>query len=139
MKLYWLVGCLLVIASDNYGQSRRPINGLSLNKISYESSYLRADHGMSTRGIQSDPQTYALYSSPWLTFWPGTSGNATHTYWLGSTTTQSFNKGKFGTIYYYDMMGNMQYARTFIDIAGKNKRGLKLLLPTLNQRMFMQR
>lgn len=62
-----------------------------------------------------------------------------YSYWLGSTTTQSFNNGKFGTVYYYDVMGNMQYARTFIDIAGKNKRGLKLMLPTLNQRMFTQR
>jgi hypothetical protein len=72
-----------------------------------------------------------------MTTWPAATGN--QPYFLGSTSTQSFNKGKFGTIYYYDVMGNMRYARTFIDIAGKNKRGLKLLLPTIvNQRMVGQ-
>ncbi len=140
MKLYWQIGCFLLIASHTYGQSDAVTSTRYLNQLSSESAYLKVDNNKSfIRGLQSDPQAYAQYSSPWLTFWPGTSGNATHAYWLASTTTQSFNKGKFGTIYYYDMMGNMQYARTFIDIAGKNKRGLKLLLPTINQRMFMQR
>ncbi len=49
------------------------------------------------------------------------------TYWLGSMTTQSFNKGKLGRYYMWDVQGNLQESRMFVDVAGKNKRGLKLV------------
>ena len=48
-------------------------------------------------------------------------------YWMGSMTSQSYHKGKFGTYYLWDMQGNLRESRTFFDIAGKNKRGLKLV------------
>jgi hypothetical protein len=54
---------------------------------------------------------------------------AGHFAWIGSVTSQSFNNGKFGTYYYWDMQGNLQGTRGFIDLAGKNKRGFKLLFP----------
>ncbi len=136
MKLYWLFVCCFLIASRSDGQFRSATKSLRLDNLPSESAYL--NNRPSIAGLQPDSQIDYRYSSPWLTFWPGPSNIAGQGYWLGSTTTQSFNKGKFGTIYYYDMLGNMRYARTFIDIAGKNKRGLKLLLPTINQRMFMQ-
>ncbi len=102
-----------------------------------ESDYLKGKQSYSFTGWNTDPQLQYRYPSPWMTQWPGTSGN--QSYWLSSTTTQSFNQGKFGTIYYYDQWSNLRYASPFIDIAGKNKRGLKLLLPTINQRMFISR
>lgn len=49
------------------------------------------------------------------------------TYWMGSMTTQSFNKGKLGRYYMWDVQGNLQESRMFVDVAGKNKRGLKLV------------
>jgi hypothetical protein len=49
------------------------------------------------------------------------------TYWMGSITTQSFNKGKLGRYYMWDVQGNLQESRMFLDVAGKNKRGLKLV------------
>ncbi len=48
-------------------------------------------------------------------------------YWMGSMTTQSYNQGKMGTYYLWDMQGNLRESRMFVDIAGKNKRGLKLV------------
>ncbi len=54
---------------------------------------------------------------------------AGHFTWIGNVTSQSFNNGKFGTFYYWDMQGNLQGTRGFIDLAGKNKRGFKLLFP----------
>jgi len=50
-------------------------------------------------------------------------------FWTGTVTTLSFNKGKFGTYYYWDVQGNLRGMRGFIDISGKNKRGLKLVFP----------
>src|SRR5579859_1066391 len=47
-------------------------------------------------------------------------------FWTGTVTTLSFNKGKFGTYYYWDVQGNLRGMRGFIDISGKNRRGLKL-------------
>ncbi len=139
MKICWLVGWLFLLAGYSYGQFRA-VSGQSfaVNGSSSESSYLMGNQKPTqSGGWRSDPQAYYHYSSPRQTISPVMSNGSS--YWLGSTTVQSFNNGKFGTIYYYDIMGNMLYSRTFIDIAGKNKRGLKLLLPTLNQRMFMQR
>jgi len=48
-------------------------------------------------------------------------------YWLSSMTTQSYNQGKVGTYYYWDVQNNLAESRMFVDIAGKNKRGLKLV------------
>lgn len=50
-------------------------------------------------------------------------------FWTGIVTTMSFNKGKFGTFYYWDVQGNLRGTRGFIDISGKNKRGFKLVFP----------
>ncbi|GHM99764.1 hypothetical protein WSM22_12540 [Cytophagales bacterium WSM2-2] len=50
-------------------------------------------------------------------------------YWTGAVTTMSFNKGRFGTLYYWDLQGNLRGTRGFIDISGKNKRGVKLVFP----------
>ncbi len=130
--IFLLVG-LLTAAGSACGQ----LHPLTI-KMESESSYLSGSQGSPIFGKwRPDQQTNYRYASPRMTISPVNAGG--YSYWLGSTTTQSYNNGKFGTIYYYDMTGNMQYSRAFIDIAGKNKRGLKLLLPTLNQRMFMQR
>jgi len=55
--------------------------------------------------------------------------NGTSTYWAGQVTSQSYGKGKWGTFYYWDAQGNLRDMKGFIDIAGKNKRGLKLVFP----------
>gem|GEM_PF-2261728 len=51
----------------------------------------------------------------------------TDTYWMSSMTTQSYNNGKIGRFYLWDVQGNLRESRMFFDIAGKNKRGLKLV------------
>ncbi|MBS1680887.1 MAG: hypothetical protein JST48_04170 [Bacteroidetes bacterium] len=50
-------------------------------------------------------------------------------YWTSSVTAMSYNQGKFGTYYYWDMQGNLSGTRGFIDLSGKHKRGFKLLFP----------
>ena len=130
-----LVGCLMITC---YTQAQL-VMAASQSQFSYssETEYLRGKPDVLFTGIKADPQLNYNYASPWLSNWAISPGG--QPYWLSGTTTQSFNHGKFGTIYYYDQMGNMRYASPFIDIAGKNKRGLKLLLPTFTQRMFTGR
>ena len=56
-------------------------------------------------------------------------------YWVGSVTQQSYNRGKIGRFYYWDLQGNLRDSFLFVDIAGKNKRGLKLVFPR-NKSLF---
>jgi hypothetical protein len=123
-----LVVVMLLLGSSGLAQEIRTAS------LPTASQYLKATQGSTGLfGWKADPMITHQFTSPWSTTWPATGpGN----YWLSSTMTQSFQQGKFGTIYYYDMQSNMRYARTFLDISGKNKRGIKLLLPTINQRMF---
>ncbi len=122
---------LMVILLSGYSGLAQELRA---NALPTASQYLNATQGQPVLfGWKADQMVTRRFSSPWLTSWPSAGpGN----YWLSTTMTQSFQQGKFGTIYYYDMQSNMRYARTFVDISGKNKRGLKLLLPTINQRMF---
>ncbi|HEV8515565.1 MAG TPA: hypothetical protein VGQ59_19915 [Cyclobacteriaceae bacterium] len=78
-------------------------------------------------GLLSDPTRNYKLQSP-LMF-----ASASYDYrmqnnfsWTGNVTTMSYNKGKFGTYFYWDVQGNLSGTKGFIDIAGKNKRGLKL-------------
>ena len=71
-------------------------------------------------------QLYRPKSIPLITLTSSASPKAGN-YWMGSMTTQSYNKGKLGTYYMWDVQGNLRESPMFLDIAGKNKRGLKLV------------
>jgi len=80
--------------------------------------------------LLADPVQNARQRSPMLTNFSTTDWKAQNTFfWAGTVTTMSFNKGKFGTLYYWDVQGNLRGTRGFIDISGKNKRGFKLVFP----------
>ncbi|HCW09210.1 MAG TPA: hypothetical protein DGG95_17775 [Cytophagales bacterium] len=81
-------------------------------------------------GVFSDPVQNYKSRSPVLTnYLIGDWRTQTSSFWAGTTTYMTFNKGKFGTIYYWDVQGNLRGTRGFIDISGKNKRGFKLVFP----------
>ena len=70
------------------------------------------------------------YTSPRLVqATPNISDRTGSSYWTNAVTTQSYGKGKWGTMYFWDIQGNLRESKGFIDIAGKNKRGLKLVFP----------
>ena len=70
------------------------------------------------------------YASPRLTQSMPTAGDRrSSNYWTNAVTMQSYGKGKWGTFYYWDVQGNLREMKGFLDIAGKNKRGLKLVFP----------
>jgi hypothetical protein len=81
-------------------------------------------------GLLSDPIQTFKYQSPALAYsYNLTDRDQSSSSWISSVTSQSYGNGKFGTYYYWDVQGNLQGTRGFIDISGKNKRGLKLLFP----------
>ena len=69
-------------------------------------------------------------SSPLMTqSLPSGSDRTGTNYWTNNVTSQSYGQGKVGTFYYWDVQGNLREMKGFVDIAGKNKRGLKLVFP----------
>jgi hypothetical protein len=85
-------------------------------------------------GLREDRQTHYKPAIPFMSLPLNTSSFSGDSYWLGSVTTQSYNRGKIGRYYYWDMLGNLQGSHLFLDVAGKRKRGLKLVFP--RQRTF---
>jgi len=78
-------------------------------------------------GLLSDPtRNYKLVSPAMLTSSGYDWRMQNNFFWTGNVTTMYYNKGKFGTYFYWDVQGNLRGTKGFIDIAGKNKRGLKL-------------
>lgn len=79
--------------------------------------------------LTSDKITQNYLLSPLLTTAPASRNHLGDTYWMGQVTTQSYNQGKLGTFYYWDVQGNLRETKFFIDIAGGKKRGLKIVIP----------
>jgi len=78
-------------------------------------------------GLFSDPARNYKLSSPVMFAASGYDYRMQNNFfWTGNVTTMSYNKGKFGTYFYWDVQCNLSGTKGFIDIAGKNKRGLKL-------------
>lgn len=82
-----------------------------------------------TRKYNLKMYKYRLTSPRLDQFSPTASDRSSSSYWTNAITTQSYGRGKVGTFYYWDVQGNLRDMRGFIDIAGKNKRGLKLVFP----------
>ncbi|MEQ9591728.1 MAG: hypothetical protein RLN86_03985 [Cyclobacteriaceae bacterium] len=94
---------------------------------------LRLENSRFTEGdVESEylataiPVYYQKFTSPQLI---NTSTVRRARYWTSAITSHSYGKGKVGTLYYWDVKGNLSDTQGFIDIAGKNKRGLKLVFP----------
>jgi hypothetical protein len=77
-------------------------------------------------GLKPDADRTFRPSTPHLALPVNTTALLGDLYWMGSTTRQSYNEGKIGRTYYWDVQGNLRGSTLFIDIAGKGKRGLKL-------------
>ena len=77
-------------------------------------------------GLAPDPDRMTKPSVPYMTLPVNTTALLGEFYWMGSTTRQSYNDGKYGRTYYWDAQGNLRGSTLFIDIAGKGKRGIKL-------------
>ncbi len=79
--------------------------------------------------LRADVAQQYLLPSPVLANLPAFQNLPGETYWMGQVTTQSYNQGKLGTFYYWDLQGNLRETKFFIDVAGGKKRGLKIVIP----------
>jgi hypothetical protein len=125
MKILCVV-CVLMTDTLCFGQFRNPPTpNQYFHDIVYPTPQKTFFHHLNTDPIQNARQT-----SPLLTYLSYTDGRAPNNFfWTGTVTTMSFNKGKFGTFYYWDVQGNLRGTRGFIDLSGKDKRGFKLVFP----------
>jgi len=80
-------------------------------------------------GLNPDKTRTFRQRSPGLSLPVNTTALLGEDYWMGSVTQQSYNGGKIGRYYYWDVQGNLRGSYLFVDIAGKNRRGLKLVFP----------
>jgi hypothetical protein len=78
--------------------------------------------------LADEPQVYR-YSSPAMSWLPGDAFHSSTSFWIGNVSSQSYNNGRFGTYYYWDIQGNLQGTRGFLDLSGGKKRGMKLVFP----------
>ncbi|HTE33920.1 MAG TPA: hypothetical protein VK666_26250 [Chryseolinea sp.] len=101
-------------------------------KIKYEIpwlSTLSAGKSWHLPGLNPDKQINTKQQIPHMSLPVNTTSLLGDNFWLGSVTQQSYNQGKIGRFYYWDVQGNLRGSYLFLDIAGKNKRGLKLVFP----------
>lgn len=127
-----LVGVLCLLPTvESIGQST--IDTYSSRVSSIPGANAGPEHSptkWSLPGLSADRTTTTYKPGrPCLTLPVNTNGLLGSSYWMGSVTSQSFNQGKFGRFYYWDIQGNLRGSQLFLDIAGKNKRGLKLVFP----------
>jgi hypothetical protein len=80
-------------------------------------------------GLREHAAQIINYNNPVLYTLPADSKHSFQSHWVSSVSSLSFNNGKFGSYYYWDIRGNLIDTLGFIDISGKNKRGLKLVFP----------
>lgn len=116
------------VVSSGYAQFNRSVQSrtfLSRNK----SKQVEADT-FSYPQLYADKTEYQRMTSPRMTSaTPAGNDHTGTTYWTSNITSQSYGQGKVGTLYYWDVQGNLREMKGFVDIAGKNKRGLKLVFP----------
>jgi hypothetical protein len=122
MKTFFLM-VVLFTDLDAWGQFRSPVDA----NYSFEQPLLVASKRTVIPGLVADPKRNYRMVSPLMLASSGYNWQMQNNFfWTGNVTTMSFNKDKFGTYFYWDVQGNLRGTRGFIDISGKNKRGLKL-------------
>ena len=125
MKILCVVAGILIETVAVAQFQNAPTPNQYFHSISYPTQQKTFIPNLLTDPVQNSRQT-----SPVLANFSTSDWRAQNSFfWTGTITTMSFNKGKFGTFYYWDVQGNLRGTRGFIDISGKNKRGFKLVFP----------
>ena len=126
MKILFLV--ILVLEEINVQGQFRSLP--PLDSYTFNQPILATSKKTFIPGLVSDPSRYYKSLTPMMSTASSYDWRMQNNFfWTGSVTTMSYNKGRFGTDFFWDVQGNLRSARGFIDISGKNKRGFKLVFP----------
>lgn len=113
-----------------FGQFNVQRNSLTTTYFVNDDHEITPTKKWSLPGLTGDKQSIIYRpAAPLMTLPVNTTAMQGDSYWMGSVTSQSYNQGKIGRFYYWDIQGNLRGSYLFLDIAGKNKRGLKLVFP----------
>ncbi len=121
---------IILFESTAFGQfSSRMMRSSEL--IFDDQSYVQTSYkkAWNLPGFVSDKPSVYKPKNTFMTLPVNSTALLGNSYWMGSVTTQSYNQGKIGRYYFWDIQGNLRGSHLFVDIAGKNKRGLKLVFP----------
>jgi hypothetical protein len=122
MKILFFLA-IVMITSDGFAQLR----GQEFDHYTLVQPVLNTSAKTFIPGLHADPIRNFRPRSPMMNSSSSYDWRMPNNFfWAGTVTTMSYNKGKFGTYLYWDVQGNLRSTRGFIDISGKNKRGLKL-------------
>lgn len=127
MMRYFIFTGLLFVHSSLLAQFRPAVE---TRVYEFPKTFFESAHKTIIPGLLTDPQRNYKTVSPVMM--PSASFDwrmQNNFFWSGTVTTLSFNKGKFGSYFYWDVQGNLRATRGFIDISGKNRRGFKLVFP----------
>jgi hypothetical protein len=127
MKTFLLLCFFFSLAANVWAQFREPVSHAQTYFLPNQPSRPASTKTFIPGLLADQSQNYRFNSViPGDQYFVNTRTSG-HFAWIGTVTSQSFNNGKFGTFYYWDLQGNLQGSRAFVDLAGKNKRGVKLL------------
>jgi hypothetical protein len=133
VRYFLAFGIVLIQVSISTGQValRKSVDVSGFNVAGYTGKNIKREI---LPGLRGDRQVVSKHAVPLMTVPVNTTSFSGVSYWMGSVTTQSYNRGKIGRYYYWDVQGNLQGSHLFLDVAGKGRRGLKLIFP--RQRTF---
>lgn len=113
--------CITSISAE--AQFRNNAKPMNLSVLDTKPNKTKADKLLLARQTQNINQPPILSGTGFMPF------SQRNSYWLTRMTTQSINKGKMGTNYFWDHQGNLRESRFFVEVGGKRKPGLKLVFP----------
>ena len=131
MRILFVFVFTLFVILPGYGQFNHEKKGLASFSIPVPDGAIQQRHPetLLSQLIVPDHQRFYRLSHPVLMQKGNSDFVASNSYWTAFVTTQSFNKGKIGTFYYWDIQGNLRESRLFFSISGKNNRSFKLVFP----------
>jgi hypothetical protein len=130
MRILLVLVFIVFVILPGYGQFSPEKKHLASFSIPVPEGALQPKHPESllSQLIVPDHQRYYRLSHPVLMQKGSADFVPSNSYWTAFVTTQSFNKGKIGTFYYWDIQGNLRESKLFFSISGKN-RSFKLVFP----------
>lgn len=127
MKAFW-VACFVAVPICLFGQflPQKP-KVFAYNYLRYFETVNKYVEDLGQSGGLLNKQYESSFGSPVLTYWMGNQFGNAQMQWLSSSTTKTLGQGRIGTVYFFDLNGNLSNARNFVDVKVGTKRRFRLV------------